>query len=517
MDLTARKSLPAPSTPVTEEPPVPNPATQPDHLRASFAQSLGATLLMVAVPLMVIWVTTQVLYFRLSTLNALILSVILSLVCAVVLARIWEHRSKTSETSFSELMIWSWYRLQKAERQIEKSLREAKTTKSHDEQLLVLNELTAALESKDPYTRGHSKRVERHSFKTGVALGLPLEEVDVLRMSASLHDVGKIRVPNRVLHKPGALTPEERALIEEHPALGAEMVASMQNDQVVAAVRHHHERWDGGGYPDGIAGTSIPLFSRVIAVSDSYDAIRSNRSYRPGASRDAAVAVLTEESGHQFDPEVVDAFLTTLPARGRAVAAITSLATGPGALWHWVQHAFQRFGSVALAPAIGGAGAAAIIATTSLLGPPLVPPAQATPVAHASPSPNVPELEILASPDPQAVADARAEKKADRLAAQKKKADRLAAQKENRQNKGDTNDGPKSSGTSAAPADPAVQEDPAAPGTNSGDKQPTQEAPTSTDNTSSEPDDSPVEGDPNDEGKDCKDKSSKGSRLHCSS
>src|SRR5688572_18078434 len=150
---------------------------------------------------------------------------------------------------------------------------------------------------------------------TGVAMGLPLKDVDVLRMAASLHDVGKIRIPNKVLHKPGRLSDDERALIEEHPVLGSQMVAGTGNEQIVATVRHHHERWDGKGYPDGKAGNEIPLFSRIIAVADSYDAIRSNRSYRAGGTREKAVGILNSEAAYQFDPDVVEAFMTTLPAR----------------------------------------------------------------------------------------------------------------------------------------------------------------------------------------------------------
>ena len=370
---------------------------------------------MIAVPVIVIWLSSQVLYFKLSTGTALALSIALSLVCSLMLARVWERRSKTAEISFSELMIWSWYRLQKAERRLEKGLLAAETTRSHDEQLQVLHELTAALESKDPYTRGHSRRVERHSFKTGVAMGLAIDDVEVLRMSASLHDVGKIRVPNRVLHKPGALSDEERDLIEEHPALGAEMVASIGDERVVETVRHHHERWDGRGYPDRIAGTEIPLFSRVIAVADSYDAIRSTRSYRTGASRDQAVTILTEESGRQFDPEVVEAFLTTLPARGRAVAWLTSLTTGPGVLWRYLEQLFQRFGSTALAPVIGAAGAAVVIGSSSILSPaiPARGYAAVTPAA-ATASPGATAVPFEGASDMRGPDRAIAEQKEDR-------------------------------------------------------------------------------------------------------
>jgi putative nucleotidyltransferase with HDIG domain len=477
---------------------------------------------MIATPLIVVWLTSQVLYFTLPTLSALVLSVVLSFLCATIASRIWEHRSKTAEISFSELMIWSWYRLQKAERKIERSLRAAETARTHDEQRQVLHELTAALESKDPYTRGHSRRVERHCFKTGVAMGLAPADVEVLRMSASLHDVGKIRVSNRVLHKAGALSAEERALIEEHPVLGANMVASVGDERIVEAVRHHHERWDGGGYPDGKAGTEIPLFGRVIAVADSYDAIRSNRSYRRGSSRDEAVGVLTEESGRQFDAEVVEAFLETLPARGRSVAALTSLATGPGALWRYLARLFQRFGSTALAPALGVAGTAVILGTSSLLTPST--PALASPMeeslrATVASGTSAPQGASATSDRDRILAEARADARSaaaqarierrraaqreERRAAQREK--RRAAQREERraaQQEGaalaDTGGG---SGSSTSPTSSA-QEDPS-----------TAPAPAS---DTSDGVQAKTGGDPNDEGKDCESrKRSKGYRLHC--
>ena len=481
---------------------------------------------MISVPLVVVWLTSQVLYFRLHTVVALVLSLVLSYLCAAVASRLWERRSKTAEVSFSELMIWSWYRLQKAEREIERGFSATQNPGSHEEQLQVLHELTAALESKDPYTRGHSKRVERHSFKTGVALGLPLEEVDVLRMSASLHDVGKIRVPNTVLHKPGALTEEERALIQEHPALGADMVASMGDERVVQAVRHHHERWDGGGYPAGRSGSDIPLFSRVIAVADSYDAIRSHRSYRRGSSRDEAVAVLNAEAGKQFDADVVYAFLTTLPARGRSVAAITSLATGPGALWRYLAQLFQRFGSTALAPAIGAAGAAVIVASSTFLNP--VIPAIASSSRDGVRPTASPAVSPLLTRDGSAKrAAARAAARADRrLVAAEARADRREAERRRERqaarreaNVATTDGGSGGSGSSGTGTREPSASEPApttnTAGTSTGG---TNTGGTTTGSTSGGTSTGTgSDGDPNAEGKDCsrKHEGSKGSRLHC--
>lgn len=340
--------------------------THPTDLRRYLSQSIAATTFMMALPLAVVWFCTEVAFIQLPTFVVLSIALALGLVGAMLAARIWEQRFPDAELSFSELMLWSWYRLQKAERQLTLGQHVSRTAAPREEQLEVLHELTAALESKDPYTRGHSKRVERRVLVIGVAMGLPQKDVEVLRMAASLHDVGKIRIPNKILHKPGRLSDEERALIEEHPVLGSQMVAGTGDEQIVETVRHHHERWDGGGYPDGISGTEIPLFSRIIAVADSYDAITSTRSYRPGASRDEAVRILDAESNHQFDPDVVDAFMTTLPARRPMVAALM-LVTGPGYVWRYLKHLFHRFANAVIAPVVGAVVTMMVLGAFSVL------------------------------------------------------------------------------------------------------------------------------------------------------
>ena len=489
---------------------------------------------MVALPLAVVWLTSQVLYFRLHTVIALVLSVALSYLCAAGAARLWERRSKVTEVSFSELMIWSWYRLSKAERRIERNLRSAATAETHEEQLEVLNGLADALESKDPYTRGHSKRVERHSFKTGVAMSLPLEDVEMLRMSAALHDVGKVKIPNVILHKPGRLTDDERDLVQQHPVIGASIVAIIGDEQIVEAVRHHHERWDGDGYPDGIAGTAIPLFSRVITVADTYDAIRSNRSYRRGASRDEAVLVLTKEAGHQLDADVVEAFLSTLPARGRAVAAMTSLATAPGALWRYLAQLFQRFGSTALAPTIGAAGAAVILGASSLLTPGISAvsamegaPSQSGSLTTSG-SPALGGASVVGDRD-RIAAQARADA---RLAAAQARAERRAERRQQRraeqrrEREVAQSDGQASRGGQAAVDGQAADAGAGGGGAGTDTSGSSGSSAPTTQNTGG---DAPstggggsasqgTDGDPNAEGKDCQKGSrdrSKGYRLHC--
>lgn len=170
--------------------------------------------------------------------------------------------------------------------------------------------LANALEAKDPYTRGHSERVGVWGRRLASALGLPQAEVDTVTQAGLLHDLGKIGVPEAVLRKRGALDAAEWALMRNHALLGSQIVAPFDFFAGGAlAIRHHHERWDGSGYPDGLAGTAIPLGARIVAVADVFDALTSDRPYRSALSRDAALACLTGEAGRTLDADVVAVLL----------------------------------------------------------------------------------------------------------------------------------------------------------------------------------------------------------------
>jgi hypothetical protein len=282
----------------------------------------------------------------------------------------WSKHSDSGDIAFGDLMIWGWLRRRSAEARLadntrllglDRSGHPTETVEiSREQQVQVLRDLTAALESKDPYTHGHSRRVERHCLRTGAAMGLSVEQIEELRKAAALHDVGKIRVPDRVLRKPGQLTIEERALVEEHVVVGAWMVSSVGDADVIAGVRHHHERWDGRGYPDGLMGAEIPLYSRVIAVADAYDAMTSTRPYRASFGRDKAVDVLWAEAGIQFDPMVVEAFVAALPTRA-TVAGLMALFVAPSWLFRKAAVQAKRLGVGNVTPAIGALGAAALM------------------------------------------------------------------------------------------------------------------------------------------------------------
>jgi HD-GYP domain-containing protein (c-di-GMP phosphodiesterase class II) len=177
----------------------------------------------------------------------------------------------------------------------------------------LLEQMADMVDLRDPYTGGHSRRVAEYSAKILGQLGLNGDDVDLILNAARIHDIGKIGVPDAVLNKPGILTDEERRIMEQHPALGANLLLRYPDfARGVAIVRHHHERIDGKGYPDGLLGQDIPFGARVIAVADTWDALTSDRPYRKGMTSERAAAVLIEGRGTQWSPDLVDALLRAL-------------------------------------------------------------------------------------------------------------------------------------------------------------------------------------------------------------
>lgn len=177
--------------------------------------------------------------------------------------------------------------------------------------------LCQAVETKDFYTRGHSERVSRGSGMIAREIGMRPDRVDAIRYAGMLHDVGKLGVPTKVLQKDGPLSEEEYAAIQLHPMRGLEIVREIGFlDEALTGIMHHHERIDGKGYPMGLAADEIPEFARVIAVADAFDSMTSNRSYRRARGVDEAVSELRKVSGSQFDPALVDAFISALQRDG---------------------------------------------------------------------------------------------------------------------------------------------------------------------------------------------------------
>ena len=174
--------------------------------------------------------------------------------------------------------------------------------------------LAKAVDARDTYTGSHSGRVADLAARLATRLGLDAEQVELTRLAGSLHDLGKLAIPEELLRKAGELTDSERLVLERHPQIGYRMLDSLGVDPVADIVLHHHERWDGAGYPDGLRGETIPLGARIIFVADSYDAMTSDRVYRPRRSHEEALAELRRCSGTQFDPLIVERFAEELEA-----------------------------------------------------------------------------------------------------------------------------------------------------------------------------------------------------------
>ena len=170
--------------------------------------------------------------------------------------------------------------------------------------------LAAAIDAKDPYTRGHSERVARYSSQVAKEMGLSPEDVRRVRLSALLHDVGKIGIDDRILRKPTALTEEEFEIMKSHPVKGAAIMEVIpQLRDVIPGMKHHHERWEGGGYPDGLAGEEIPLQARIVSVTDTFDAMTTTRPYQRAMDIRFVFQRLRDLAGNRFDPAVVEALI----------------------------------------------------------------------------------------------------------------------------------------------------------------------------------------------------------------
>jgi len=173
--------------------------------------------------------------------------------------------------------------------------------------------LVSRIEEKDPYTHGHTERVAGYAVAIAKELGFRADEVQRIQFGAFLHDIGKVHTQDDILHKPGALTDEEWRLVKAHPVRGAEMIRGVKFlERVTDMVRHHHERVDGRGYPDGLVGDQISLGAKIVNVADAFDAMTTDRPYRAGLSVDQAIAQMTEKAGTQFAAEVVEVFVNGL-------------------------------------------------------------------------------------------------------------------------------------------------------------------------------------------------------------
>ena len=174
--------------------------------------------------------------------------------------------------------------------------------------------LARAVDGRDVYTGSHSERVAAIAGAIAEQLELPAVDIELTRLAGSLHDLGKLAIPEEILQKPGELTSAEWLVVQRHPQIAHRMLESLGVEPVAEWVLHHHERWDGSGYPDGLAGEDIPLGSRIVYVAEVYDAMTFGRLYRSPRTREAALEEIDKNSGVQFDPQVVRAFFSAVGA-----------------------------------------------------------------------------------------------------------------------------------------------------------------------------------------------------------
>ena len=327
-----------------------------------------ATVVVMVLPALIVGVLSA-LGVLTSLWAGVLLAVALSLALSSAGSAFW-RRHASGDVLFSDLLLWGWLRRRRTERRLGRAdelLREAgdadnaRTTE-------LLRELGAALDAQDPYLDGHSRRVARYVTMMARRMNLPVEQVERAKAAATIHDVGKLRIPAEIVNKPGRLTDAEAEVMKQHAAAGGEMVECLGDPGLAAAVRGHHERWDGGGYPDGLAGERIPVEARMISVADTFDAITSARPYRAGTPHAKALKVIADEADRQLDPEAARAFISCYSdRRGAALWAglvsiprqvATRLSTSPAEL-SGVLSAALTAPLVVVAAAVGAAVAPA--------------------------------------------------------------------------------------------------------------------------------------------------------------
>ena len=290
------------------------------------------------------------------------LAMALAIVLASAEATLWARQPWSRDLVFADLMLWGWLRRCWTERRLAQAreLYDSASKAGPTVSIELLQRLSRLLEARDAYTHGHSRRVARHAGRIARAMRLSPTEIAKIRTAATVHDVGKLYTPREILNNPGLLTDREFAIVKLHPGDGADMLAEVGDPEIAAMVRHHHERIDGGGYPDGLAGSEIPLGARIIAVADTFDAITSSRAYRPAGTHKKALDILSREAGSQLDGAAVAAFLHRYSAR-RSLALLSFAVAIPERIFAGLQAASSSLGvgaagTTSILPALGAAG-----------------------------------------------------------------------------------------------------------------------------------------------------------------
>jgi HD-GYP domain-containing protein (c-di-GMP phosphodiesterase class II) len=376
--------------------------------RRFLPHAIVVTLLVIVAPAVVVVALSP-----LSGIADLLLSALLATGLSVAAgsagAALWTRLPQSRDIPFADLMLWAWVRRVRAERRLARAIGGG-TPLGTDAELAGLRTLAVVFEARDGYTHGHSGRVAHHAERIARRLGLPDDEVERIGAAAAVHDIGLLRVPRAVLAKE-APTAQERALIECHPAAGAERVAAVADAPTADLVRHHHERVDGGGYPDGLAGEQIPLGARIIAVADRFDELVSPGPARSATSRRNALDELSARAGSELDAAVVAAFVGYYSG-ARSIAGVAFAATAPQRAVRWIAAAPATIGASGAPAAIQGACAAgtAVLAGACLtVLPPATPEPDAKPPAQTqrAPSPERSRAAALPAPtgDPRSAGD----------------------------------------------------------------------------------------------------------------
>jgi HD domain-containing protein len=289
-------------------------------------------------------------------------AVAVSVAIASAEAALWTRRSGSRDLVFADLMLWGWLRRCWAERRLAqaRALYDSARKAGPAVSIKLLEDLSRRLEARDAYTHGHSQRVARHAERIARAMHLSAAEIAKIRTAATVHDVGKIYTPREILNNPGRLTDQELAIVKLHASDGADMLAAVGDPEITTMVRHHHERIDGHGYPDGLAGSEIPLGARIIAVADTFDAITSSRPYQPASTHRRALDILSQQASSQLDSAAVAAFLSRYSAR-RSIAWFAFATVLPQRIFAALQTASPSIGAstgaiTSILPALGAAG-----------------------------------------------------------------------------------------------------------------------------------------------------------------
>jgi putative nucleotidyltransferase with HDIG domain len=356
-------------------------------MRRYLALAIGTTVLVIVLPAALISAIVPrggLLLMAVSSLAVMALSIAI----ATAGAALWKRHPRSRDVVFSELLLWGWLRRCWTERRLSQAreLFDCARKAGPAVSIELVTGLSRLLEARDTYTHGHSQRVARYAGQIARAMHLSPVEIAEIRTAAAVHDVGKLYTPREILNNPNRLSDAEYEVAKRHALWGARMLSAVGDEKITAMVRHHHERMDGHGYPDGLAGSEIPIGARIIAVADTFDAMTSSRPYRAACPHKKALDVLAEEAGSQLDAAAVAAFLGCYSSR-RSVAWWALAASVPQRILEGLRAVPPAVGinsgAATILPAIGAAGLFAFSHSAPLRTP--VTPLKATPTALAQP------------------------------------------------------------------------------------------------------------------------------------